>query len=295
MSKFIEQYEKMKIKRNIIDTDIINILNLIRSYDIQMEKHCKDVGNLAYKICISMNLNEDFANYCAICGYIHDIGKVWISKDIISKKGKITKEERENYKKYIEKGYNYCLENPKLRKYSYFIKSFHTDLNEKDFNETIPLEAQIVKVANEFENIRRKHDLQDYVGISKALKIIIKNASSTTAKKDNGKIYIKNKKGKNNKEVVKALLYVMLDEVYVEITETKNYMDYLGINISRIKKIYKKKNTNQAIENTLSEQERFGDFQVILADYRNNYNLKEIYYKSLVRELKIIKKLKILP
>lgn len=289
-----EQYEKMEIKQNIIDSNISNILGLIEGYDLKLGKHCKNVGNLAYKICISMNQTKEFTNYCTICGYIHDIGKVGISKEILNKKGKTTEKEREEYKSYMLKGYKYCMDNPQLREYAYFIKTYHENLNEEDSKGIIPLESQIIKVANEFEIIRMKHNSKDYVGITHILTTLIRNTKGVTGRKENGKIYVENKIGKYNRNIVKALIYVILDEIHTEIIDTSKYLEYLKGNIERIKAIYKKKNKIDAIEKTLVGQEKCGDFQTILAEYRDKYNVKELYYNALVRELKMVKKLKIL-
>ena len=172
----------------------------------------------------------------------------------------------------------------------------------------IPYEAQIIRVADEYDAIVSKRQYKTHIGIIDTLKILIENSHpNPNAKLD----LTKNqpgitKLGKNNPAVVKVLLKVVLDDIYYEITCTQDYVDYLQENIKRLETVEKYYNKmiqaktedkkNYFLEYMkiyLQENETVGNFFNILENYKSAYTLRKSKIDTLYDEAKAIKKLKV--
>lgn len=67
--------------------------------------HEQHVGDLAKAIAAEMGLNEQCQMGLMIAGYLHDIGKIIVSAEILCKPGKIIPEEFDLIKKHVMTGY----------------------------------------------------------------------------------------------------------------------------------------------------------------------------------------------
>ena len=165
----------------------------------------------------------------------------------------------------------------------------------------IPYEAQIIRVADEYDALVNKRQYKSHIGITEALKIIIENTKpSSNAPKNTGY----SKAGKNNKEIVKKLLKVVIDDIEYEISCTIDYVKNLEEDLDRLKKIetyINKKNSSkkqkdivyykQYIDLLLLPGESEKDFSNIYYDAKNAYTLRKNILDNLYKEIKSIKKL----
>lgn len=160
----------------------------------------------------------------------------------------------------------------------------------------IPYEAQIVRVADEFDAIVSRRQYKTHIGISDTIKILIENS-----------IPAKNEKyGKNNKKIVKCLIKVILDDTSLEIYAKHNYLKDLNSDLKRLKEIlgYKRK-YNQAktdknkayylsgMEMLMRQGETVDNIDSVYSDYINTTEKLLAEIKTLNEECKIIKKLKV--
>lgn len=100
----------------------------------------------------------------------------------------------------------------------------------------IPYEAQIIRVADEFEAITAKRQYKSHVGVIDALNIIIEHAHPATPKslKDTGRIFKTGGIGKVDKKIVKALIKVVIDDTEYEIYAREDYLKFLKKEIVRV-------------------------------------------------------------
>ena len=167
----------------------------------------------------------------------------------------------------------------------------------------IPYEAQIIRVADEFDAIVSKRQYKSHINISDALKIIIENTQpSPNAPQGTGFTNA----GKNNKLVVKKLISVVLDDTEYEIACTMNYLKYLEEQIKRLKNIehlITKMNSAKKQEDIdfykdyipgfFKNNESFDNFDQIFQEYNDAYTSKKKAVDDLFSEIKKIKKLKV--
>ena len=167
----------------------------------------------------------------------------------------------------------------------------------------IPYEAQIIRVADEYDALVHKRQYKSHIGIVDSLKIIIANTKpSPNAPKNTGFT----KAGKNNKRVVKALLKVVIDDIEYEISSAIDYVKELESELERYKKIenyINKKNSStknkdiiyyeQYIDLLLQPGESVEEFDGLYQELKDAYKLRKDILNGLYLEIKNIKKLRI--
>jgi HD-GYP domain-containing protein (c-di-GMP phosphodiesterase class II) len=88
---------------------MINIIDL-RTYDDYTYGHCLNVTVLAVVIGTALKLSRSTIYELALGALVHDIGKMFVAKEILNKPSRLTPEEFEEIKKHSELGYNYLSE-----------------------------------------------------------------------------------------------------------------------------------------------------------------------------------------
>ena len=301
-------YDQTYLKSYNLDTAIKYQLNLLDSLDAFTRKHSENVATLTCNLCKKLHCSKGFTEYCTICAYLHDIGKLFIPSSILQKPAQLTPDEYEIMKQHTTLGYKLCIKDTKLRPYHVGPYYHHEALDGTGYprglvRKDIPYEGQIIRVADEFDAIVNKRQYKSHVGISDALKIIIDNTKpSPNAPEGTG--YTKS--GKNNKIIVKKLIKVVLDDIDYEISCTMDYVDYLNVEIDRYKKIknyINKKNSSKKendviyyqeyINMLLRENETEENLDDLFQEFQDAHNMRKDRLAKLREEIKIIKKLKV--
>ena len=308
IKKVIDFYDKTYLKSYNLDKSIQYQLNLLDSLDIYTRRHCESVATITCNLCLKLHLPKGFTEYCTICAYLHDIGKLFIPSSILQKPSKLTPEEYEIMKKHTVLGYKLCIKDPKLRPYHAGAYYHHEALDGTGYpqgltQKDIPYEAQIIRVADEYDALVNKRQYKSHIGITDSLKIIIQNTKPSPNAPKNTRYTCA---GKNNKRVVKALLKVVIDDIKFEIYSTSTYIKELEKDISRYKKIeklIKKKNASsnpnkveyydQYIKLLFQRGETLEEFDKLFSDLKSAYNTRKKVAADLYSEIKNIKKLRV--
>lgn len=306
IKKVIDFYDKTYLKSYNLDKSIQYQLNLLDSLDIYTRRHCESVATITCNLCLKLHLPKGFTEYCTTCAYLHDIGKLFIPSAILQKPSKLTPEEYEIMKNHTVLGYKLCIKDPKLRPYHAGAYYHHEALDGTGYpqgltQKDIPYEAQIIRVADEYDALVNKRQYKSHIGITDSLKIIIQNTKpSPNAPKNTRYTHA----GKNNKRVVKALLKVVIDDIRFEIYSTSIYIKELEKDIARYKKIeklIKKKNASsnpskveyydQYIKLLFQRGETLEEFDKLFSDLKSAYDTRKNVANNLYTEIKKIKKL----
>ena len=308
IKKVIDFYDKTYLKSYNLDKSIQYQLNLLDSLDIYTRRHCESVATITCNLCLKLHLPKGFTEYCTTCAYLHDIGKLFIPSAILQKPSKLTPEEYEIMKNHTVLGYKLCIKDPKLRPYHAGAYYHHEALDGTGYpqgltQKDIPYEAQIIRVADEYDALVNKRQYKSHIGITDSLKIIIQNTKpSPNAPKNTRYTHA----GKNNKRVVKALLKVVIDDIRFEIYSTSIYIKELEKDIARYKKIeklIKKKNASsnpskveyydQYIKLLFQRGETLEEFDKLFSDLKSAYDTRKKVASDLYAEIKNIKKLRV--
>ena len=307
-------YDKTTLKSYNLDSSMRYQLNMLDSLDVFTRKHCENVASLTCRLCEYLHCNKGFTEYCTICAYLHDIGKLFIPASVLQKPGKLTDEEYEIMKTHTTIGYNMCMKDLKLRPYAAGAYYHHEALNGSGYpqglvKKDIPYEAQIIRVADEYDAIVSKRQYKSHIGISDTLKILIENALPPKMDKYSSalnQIVKDTKLGKNNPAIVRTLFKVVIDDIEYEIYCTQSYIDTLKSEIKRLEEVEKyrekmekakkEKDKNYYLEGMkilLKGNETIDNYQHLYNEYQEAYKKRKAIIDNLYNEIKIIKKLKV--
>ena len=306
-------YNSASLKSYNLNDSMRFQLSILDKLDPITKKHSENVPNLVCRICEYLHHKNRVIIFSTMCGYLHDVGKIMIPKEILNKPDKLTDEEFEIIKTHTTKGYEICMKNPELRPYAPTALCHHEALNGTGYpngltKKNIPYIAQIVRVADEYDAIVTKRQYTTHVNISKTLEDLIKNALPENKIKLVALGQLKNnqKDGKINARILKILFKVVIDDIVYEIDCVENYVRYLEGEIKRletIKAYYEKMNVSskekdkeyflEGIKMLLMDKETVDNFMDVLSDYRNALESKNNLIIRLHQEIKIVKKLKV--
>lgn len=311
MKEQFDFYSKTVLKSYNLDDKMRYQLNMLDNLDVFTRKHCENVANLTCRICEYMHLNKEFTIYCTICAYLHDIGKLFIPPSILQKQAALTDEEFETMKTHTIIGYDMCMKDLKLRPYAVGARSHHEALNGTGYpdglrKKDIPIEAQIIRVADEYDAIVSKRQYKSHIDISDTLEIIIGDSKPSIKSEALSKITIDSKVGKVNPKIVKVLLKVVIDDIEYEIACLYEYIEYLKSQVERLEQIdnyynkmivqkrdSKKQYFAEGIKELLDRNETMENYKDILYEYQDALKLRQERIEKLYSEIKKIKKLKV--
>lgn len=304
-------YSPVNLKSYNLDQTMRYQLQTLERLDMFTRKHSENVANLVCRICEYLHCSQKFTIHATISGYLHDIGKLFIPPEILGKPDKLTDEEFEVMKTHTTLGYEMCMKDLKLRPYASGALNHHEALNGTGYpnglmKSDIPYEAQIIRVADEYDAIVTKRQYKTHVNISETLKDLIKDAKPDPRFVALDHLAENSKVGKINKKVLKVLFKVVIDDTLYEISCVMDYVDYLKGQIKRLEQVDKyhekmeksdkEKTKNYYLEGVkllLQTDETIENYKQILSEYRNALEIRKNRIKDLYNEIKIIKSLKI--
>lgn len=287
-------YDKTSLKTYNLDESMRYQLNMLDSLDAFTLKHSENVAAITCRLCQQLHCSKDFTEYCTICAYLHDIGKLFIPANVLQKPGVLTDEEYEIMKKHTTLGYKMCMNDLKLRPYAAGTLYHHESLDGSGYpngvkKNKIPYEAQIIRVADEFDAIVSKRQYKSHIGISDTLKLLINDS----------------KAGRINPLVLTKLFKVVIEDTEYEIFLTQDYVHELKGSIERLKQIdkykkamdkakseRKKKYYLEGINILLKRGETLENYADLIPQNEEALKTRKEIIDNLFKEIKIIKRLK---
>ena len=304
-------YSPTNLKIHDLDSSLKDHLVVMDSLDMFTKRHSENVANLTGRICEYMHCKSQFTIHCILAGYVHDIGKLFIPKEITNKPGKLTDEEYEIMKTHTTLGYQYCMEDLSLRPYSDGPWYHHEALNGTGYprglrKPDIPYSAQIIRVADEYDAIVTKRQYTTHVNISNTLRELIQDAMPSNDIVALDQLKQNERLGKINPKPLRSLFKVVIDDTLYEISCVMNYVNYIEEQIKRlhtVQKYEKKMNTSKkaslqdyykaGMQLLFQQGENFDNYKQILSEYEHALVVRKDRIDKLYDEIKIIKKLKV--
>ncbi len=314
MKENFDFYSKTVLKSYNLNETMRYQLGLLDTLDTFTRKHSENVANITCRLCEYLKLNSNFTVYCTICAYLHDIGKLFIPQSILQKPGTLTDEEFEIMKTHTTQGYKMCMDDQKLRPFAAGPLYHHEALNGTGYpnkltKKDIPIEGQIIRIADEFDAIVSKRQYKSHIGITETLKLLIKDAApSSTVPKS---VALKSMKesatiGKINPKILRSLFKVVIDDTNYEISCVMDYTKYLQTQIDRLESINKlnikrqkakSKRRREYYETSIKMMfqggEDFRNYIYVLEEYRTAKLQRKEIINNLFAEIKEIKKLRV--
>jgi len=173
------QQSYQRIKR-AMDATVETMSKILEAKDPYTAGHQQQVSQLTTAIAKELNLSQDKIEGIRIASLIHDIGKIGLPTEILSKPSKLTDIEFSLIKEHSQIGYDIL----KSIDFSYpvanIVLQHHERLNGSGYpnhlkGDQIFLEARIIGVADVVEAMSSHRPYRPALGIDKALEEISKN------------------------------------------------------------------------------------------------------------------------
>ena len=133
------------------------VLSTLNVKTEETKEHCDRLGKYAVKTLKKLGFSRvsDHEDITLLC-QVHDIGKITISEDILSKKGSLTSEEYNKIKKHSEAGYKIVKNIVESDRIAFGVLYHHERVDGKGYpfglsDDEIPLFAKIVSICDAYD------------------------------------------------------------------------------------------------------------------------------------------------
>lgn len=149
-----EQRELQVVNLKIAYVGILEILSkYLDSYDRYTQGHSVRVARYATEIAIALGMPRTEVENVRVAGLLHDIGKVDVSLDLISKSVKLSKDEKQVIDEHSDKGAKLLgLVGVVLEEAIPLVQTHHSDYRlELENPGTVPMGARVIAVADTYD------------------------------------------------------------------------------------------------------------------------------------------------
>jgi len=162
---------------------IVNVVTAtVEMKDPYTAGHQKRVADLARAIATEMSLSKDQIEGIRIAGTIHDLGKIFIPGEILSKPGKLSEDELKLIRLHSQVGFDILKDIKFPWPIAQIVYQHHERMNGCGYprgikGEQLLIEARILEVADVVEAMSSHRPYRPALGIAAALEEIEKNRS----------------------------------------------------------------------------------------------------------------------
>lgn len=162
---------------------VLMILRHFIAKDAYTENHSYRVSVYAAKIASALDLPQDRVEDVRAAALLHDIGKLDVSRELLYKAARLTKEEYEQMQQHVSKGV--AILEPvggSLRRVIPIVLSHHDKFDGSGYHpnrgEEIPIEARIISVADVYDSLTSDRPYRKAMSPFEAKEIIVKGSGS---------------------------------------------------------------------------------------------------------------------
>jgi putative nucleotidyltransferase with HDIG domain len=166
------------ISHNHLIEMVTSLASAIDAKDPYTKDHSTSVSRYSEALARAINLPEDEVQRISLGALLHDVGKIGIPEQVLTKPSPLTDEEWEIMKQHPVIGVEKVLEpNELLRDLIPMVKYHHEHMDGSGYpdklkGEEIPLSARIVSVADAFHALISDRPYRKGLGIEKACEIL---------------------------------------------------------------------------------------------------------------------------
>ena len=146
-------------------------------------EHADRMASLARKLGEEVGLNGSDMDALELMATLHDLGKIGISNDILSKPNELDHYEWAEIKKHPEVGYRIALTIPELQNIAGYILSHHERWDGKGYPEglsgqEIPYISRLIAVVDAYDAMTENRSYHHAISEEEAAKELIENAGT---------------------------------------------------------------------------------------------------------------------
>ncbi|MBK5246455.1 MAG: diguanylate cyclase, partial [Peptostreptococcaceae bacterium] len=171
--------ERKSVRSNLMTT--IKATMLEKSHETA--EHAERLVNLAKAIGKEINLSDDEMFLLELAASLHDIGKMGVDQQILTKDGKLTEQEWSEMKKHPEAGYRIALASSELLPISEYILAHHERWDGKGYpqglkGEEIPLLARIITIVDSYDAMTEDRPYREAMSKEAAIAELSRNSGT---------------------------------------------------------------------------------------------------------------------
>ena len=176
--KYINQLNRIKdmnmqLEKYIVDFGKV-LLSTIDAKDNYTGDHSKRVSIYSLRLAKKINLSEEDTATLKMAAYFHDIGKIGIPDEILSKTSKLTDDEYATMKTHSLIGANILSVSDVFKDISNIVMGHHERIDgngypNKLLGEDIPYLSKIISIADTFDAITTKRSYKEVMDIDYAI------------------------------------------------------------------------------------------------------------------------------
>ncbi len=177
-------YRDKLLKRKSVHSSIISSIQAIMFEKSQeTEEHNERMTLLSKAIGQALHLKESHIKELELVSTLHDIGKISIDVDILSKPSKLSEKEFAEIKKHPEIGYRIACSIPELVPIANYILSHHERWDGKGYpqglsGEKIPLPSRIVAILDAYDAMTHDRSYRTAMTHREAIEEIKRNSGT---------------------------------------------------------------------------------------------------------------------
>lgn len=162
---------------------MINMVDM-KVFDEYTFFHSVNVSVLAIVMGLALDLNKVELAKLGYGAMLHDIGKVFIDKEVLNKSGKLDRVEREIIEEHSEKGYKYVKKSLDIPAHVYLCCLQHhekydgTGYPNKLSGENISLFGRIISICDVYDALTSKRPYREALPPSEAIEYIMANGQA---------------------------------------------------------------------------------------------------------------------
>ena len=157
--------ERAKLERLSVAT-LEALVNALEAKDPYLRGHSARVADQGAMIAAELGMNEDGVEAVRMAGRLHDIGKIGIREEILTKEGPLTTEEYEQVKAHVVVGSQILAPLAHLGDIIAFVRSHHERWDGQGYpdklqGEAIPMGARILAAAEIYDALTTSRPYQE--------------------------------------------------------------------------------------------------------------------------------------
>jgi putative nucleotidyltransferase with HDIG domain len=183
--KYAQEEVKLSLNklRKTLDGTIQVLASTVEARDPYTAGHQRRVADLARAIATEMNLSQEQIDGIRMAGVIHDIGKLTVPIEILSKPGKLSEIEFNLIKTHPQVGYDIVKDIEFPERVIKMVLHHHERMDGSGYpqglaGEDIIIEARVLAVADVLEAMASHRPYRPALGVDKALEEITRNSGT---------------------------------------------------------------------------------------------------------------------
>jgi putative nucleotidyltransferase with HDIG domain len=175
--------EKSGPKQDSLLTTIQALAKTIEAKDPYTRGHCDRVRGYACEIALGLGLDEELISQLSVGATLHDIGKIGVPEQVLTKPGKLTDEEYASIKRHPAVGAEIVRPLSLAAAARAAIEHHHERFDGNGYpsrlkGEQIPLSARILAVADSFDAMTITRPYREAMTVNVAIAELVRHAGS---------------------------------------------------------------------------------------------------------------------